>query len=75
MFDCQYVMYVTNFKPFYTFLHTLNDSPYGILFYFKTFLRLIDIQIIICLNGIYQVVLRDYVKLTKHICFCEIIYF
>ena len=34
MFDCQYVIYVTNFKAFYILLNIQNDTPLGILYYF-----------------------------------------
>ena len=27
MFDCQYAMYVTNFKAFYILLNTLKETP------------------------------------------------
>ena len=43
-------MYVTSLKAFYILLYVLNDAPWGILFYFKTFLYLIDIKMIICLK-------------------------
>ena len=53
----------------------------GILIYFKKFLVcLIDTKVIICLKWnlsahIYQLILRDVIKMSKHISFCEIIYF
>ena len=60
MFDCQYLMYVTNFKAFYILLNILNDAPWDILSYFNFYLYLIDIKIIICLKWNFE--------LTKFMC-------
>ena len=35
LFVWQYVMYVTNFKAFYTLLNSLNDTSKSILYHFQ----------------------------------------
>ena len=73
MFDCQYVMYVTNFNAFYILL--ISSMIHHRAFYVVlNFLYLIDINIIICpkwnllahIKGLYQSV-KAYLLLLNNI--------
>ena len=73
MFDCQYVMYVTNFNAFYILL--ISSMIHHRTFYVVlNFLYLIDINIIICpkwnllahIKGLYQIV-KAYLLLLNNI--------